>query len=214
MESLYQWNRQEIDGMSDRYRVQFINSLPGFKTPFLVGTQNNQKQTNLAIVSSVTHLGSNPPLMALVMRPNSVPRHTIENIKESSFYTLNAVNIEDVKKAHQTAARYPREISEFSACGFTEEWHDELVAPFVLESRLKIGLKLIQIIPLDVNGCDLVIGEILLVKAPRSIVGDDGSIDAESASIASVSGLDRYHKTQKLMRLTYAKPDSVPQEID
>src|SRR5690606_39655742 len=115
---------------------------------------------------------------------------------------------------HQTSARYPRDVSEFKACGFKEEWEKDFQAPFVADSPLQIGLQLVQILPLEVNGCDLVIGEILLVKAPYSLIGEDGSVDVEAASIAAVSGLDRYHQTQKLMRLSYAKPDKAPREID
>ena len=214
MNSLHLWDRQTINQMPERFRAQFINSLPGFKTPFLVGTKNQYDQTNLAIVSSVTHLGSNPPLMAMVMRPNSVPRHTLENIRELKHYTLNALALERIKDGHQTSARYPRDVSEFKACGFKEEWEKDFQAPFVADSPLQIGLQLVQILPLEVNGCDLVIGEILLVKAPYSLIGEDGSVDVEAASIAAVSGLDRYHQTQKLMRLSYAKPDKAPREID
>jgi len=213
MKNLSKWNREEIMNMEQRYRAQFINSLPGYKSAFLVGTQDTLDQTNLAIISSITHLGSHPPLMSMIMRPNSVPRHTIENLKATGFFTFNAVSVDRVEDAHQTSARYERNQSEFSECNFTPEWEEGIVAPFVKESPLQIGLKLKQIIPLEINGCDLVIGEVILVKAPQEIIQSDGAINISDLDIASVTGLDRYHRSEELTRLTYAKPDKNPLEM-
>tara|TARA_R110000868_G_scaffold143075_3_gene360769 strand:- start:1244 stop:1891 length:648 start_codon:yes stop_codon:yes gene_type:complete len=214
MSNLHLWDKSDLENMEQRYRAQFVNSLPGLKTPFLVGTQNAVGDTNLSIISSVTHLGSSPALMSMVMRPNTVERHTIENIKETKFFTFNSVDINSISKAHQTSARYGREISEFKACGFNEIWEPDFEAPFVKESVLQIGLKLAQIIHLDINGCDLVIGEVVLVKAPFQALAKDGSIKVDQLNLASVSGLDRYHKSQKMMRLSYAKPDKMPTVIE
>ena len=214
MSNLHLWDLETINQMDQRYRAQFINSLPGFKTPFLLGTQNNSAQTNLSIISSVTHLGSHPPLMSLIMRPNTVERHSIENIKDTRFFTLNAVPAIRFKDAHQTSARYDREISEFDACGFTPFYEKDFIAPFVQESPLQIGLSLAQIIHLDINGCDMVIGKIEMIKAPFSSLSEDGSIKLEQLDLCSVSGLDRYYGHTKIARLSYAKPDKKPSVID
>lgn len=214
MSNLHLWDLETIKQMDQRYRAQFINSLPGYKTPFLLGTQNSSSQTNLSIISSVTHLGSHPPLMSLIMRPNTVPRHSIENIKETGVFTLNAVSADRFKDAHQTSARYERDVSEFDACGFTVLYEKDFAAPFVSESSLQIGLSLAQIIHLDINGCDMVIGKIEMVKVPFSVVGDDGAIKLEQLDLCSVSGLDRYHTQAKLGRLSYAKTDKKPSVID
>lgn len=213
MNTLHLWDQKTLNAMESRFRAQLINSLPGYKTPFLVGTQNDQGQTNLAIISSITHLGSHPPLMAMIMRPNSVPRHTIENIKQTGFYTFNATPLKRIHDAHQTSARYERDRSEFDACNFTAVWEPEVQAPFVAESPLQIGLKLAQIIPLEINGCDMVIGEVLLIKAPFNLLQSDGALDIDGAAIASVSGLDCYHQSKKIVRLSYAKPDQKPREV-
>lgn len=213
METLHLWDRSQIENMEQRYRAQFINSLPCFKTPFLVGTQNSLNQTNLAVISSVTHIGSHPPLMSMVMRPNTVARHTIENLRETGFFTLNATKTSRVADAHQTSARYERDVSEFEKCNFTPIWEDGIEAPFVLESSLQIGLRTAQIIHLEINGCDLVIGEVLIVKAPYNSIQADGAIDIDQLDLAAVSGLDRYHKTESIGRYCYAKPDKKPFKI-
>ena len=68
--------------------LYFINSLSGYKSANLVGTADHQGRHNLAIVSSVVHLGAQPPLVGMIMRPDVVERHTLANIRETGWYTL------------------------------------------------------------------------------------------------------------------------------
>ena len=87
-------------------------------------------------------------------------------------------------------------------------------APFVFESSLQIGLSLVQINHLDINGCDMVIGKIEIVKVPFNIVAEDGALKLEQLNLCSVSGLDGYHTHVKMGRFSYAKPDKKPFIID
>ncbi len=70
-----------------------------------------------------------------------------------------------------------------------------------------MAVQLAQRIDLQVNGTILLIGKILDVYLPDEIVGSDGFIDLEAAGTVTLSGLDAYHHTQKIARLSYAKPD-------
>lgn len=200
-------NKEQIEAKDDRERVFFINSLSGFKSANLVGTANDEKQSNLAIVSSVVHLGANPALLGMVMRPHSVPRGTLENIINTGVYTLNHVNTEIYQQAHQTSARYPEDISEFNEVGLNEQWEDRFAAPFVQESHIKLGMKLREKHHLAINGTEFVIGEIVSIEVPDEMVGEDGFISLEKANTVAVSSLDTYHSTQLLGHLSYAKPD-------
>ena len=56
-------SKDELDTWQDRRRAHFINCLSGYKSANLLGTQDKTGQTNLAIVSSVVHLGANPALV-------------------------------------------------------------------------------------------------------------------------------------------------------
>ena len=42
---------------------------------------------------------------------------------------------------------------------------------------------------------------------------EDGFVDIEKAGSMTVSGLDSYHKTNRIARLSYAKTDSPLKEI-
>ncbi len=201
-----QFDRSAINAMSQRYRAHFINSLSGYKSANLVGTQNASGHPNLAIVSSVFHLGANPPLMGVIFRPHSVERHSLENMLATGHFTLNQVNADIYRQAHQSSARYPREKSEFAAVGLTPEILPDIAAPFVVESHLKMALQLVEVQTLC-NDTELVIGEIQTVIAPQTAVAVDGHVAIEALDAVAVSGLDHYHLGRPLERLEYAKPD-------
>lgn len=206
-------SRSYIDTMEPGFRAQFINSLSGFKSVNLVGTCDAQGRENLAIVSSVVHLGANPPLMAMVTRPRSVERHTVENLMATSFFTLNHVSSAFVEAAHQTSARYARDQSEFAQVGLTPWYSEAFPAPYVAESALRIGLRWRESKLIELNDTELIIGEIDEVHLDSMAWREDGSVDIEALGSVALSGLDSYHTTQRLRRLAYAKPGLPPRPL-
>ncbi len=208
-----QFRCNDIDDMSKAYRTHFINSLSGFKSANLVGTQCAKRNTNLAIISSTFHLGADPSLMGFINRPHSVDRHTLENLMDTGYFTLNHVNPSIIEQAHQTSARYPREESEFSATGLQEHWVEGIDAPFVKESHVQIGLAYKEHHTL-INQTVLVIAEVVYVNVPDHCIEPDGLINIETCESTVVSGLDNYHSTQKLKRLSYAKPHKELQVLE
>lgn len=196
----------DIKHMDQRQRATCINSLGGFKSACLIGTKNKNNQTNLAIFNSIVHIGANPPLLGFVVRPDSVERHTLTNILDTTFYTINHINPAIYKQAHQTSARYPLEVSEFKAAGLTELYSDSFFAPYVLESKIRLGLTFREKIDFTINGTMFIIGEITHLYFPENCQHNDGFVEIEKAETITCSGLDSYHTTQKLARLSYAKP--------
>ncbi|MFT7548798.1 MAG: flavin reductase (DIM6/NTAB) family NADH-FMN oxidoreductase RutF [Candidatus Azotimanducaceae bacterium] len=200
--------KNNITALENHERALFINSLSGFKSANLVGTADATQRSNLAIISSVVHLGANPPLLGMVIRPHTVPRGTLENILDIGVYTLNHVHEDIYQQAHQTSARYPEDVSEFDEVGFTEQWEDGFNAPFVEESRIKMGMEFREKHTLDINGTEFVIGEIVSIEMPDEFVGEDGFVSLEKAGTVAVSSLDTYHSTKTLASLSYAKPEN------
>ena len=201
--------RDDLDNLEQRYRANLINSLSGFKSAVLLGTTDG-KTNNLAIISSVVHIGANPPLLGMIMRPHTVQRDSLDNIKQQGFYTLNHVNTQWADKAHQTSARYEQDESEFDAVGLTPFFSDTFSAPYVKESEVNIGLKVAQHFSL-LNNTEMVIGEIQEVFFAKDALDKDGYLDIEALNTASISGLDSYHSSKRLARYAYAKPN-VPLE--
>jgi flavin reductase (DIM6/NTAB) family NADH-FMN oxidoreductase RutF len=202
----------DMAGMDRFYRANLVNSLSGFKSVNLVGTISREGQTNLAIFSQVFHLGANPPLVGMIVRPDSVERHTLRNLLETGFFTLNHVRETFYQQAHQTSARY--EVSEFGACGFLPQFTEAVPAPYVEESYVKMGLQFEQRTDIPLNGTILIIGRIVEVMLPDDCLGPDGYVDIEKAGTVTGSALDGYHTTQRLARLAYAKPGLPVREVE
>ena len=196
-----------------RKRANFINSIGGFKSVCLIGTKNKSGQTNLAIFNSIVHIGANPTLIGFFVRPDSVDRHTLEYIMETGLYTINHINENMYINAHQTSARYPQSISEFKEVNLTEEYLNNFIVPYVKESHIKLGVEFKEKINIQLNGTILLIGEIKNIYIAPNCIKEDGFIDLELAGTITCSGLDSYHTTHKLARLSYAKPDKWPTQI-
>ncbi len=192
--------------MEQRKRAQLINSISGFRSVALIGTIDTQGQTNLAIFNSIVHIGSNPPLLGFIMRPDSVERHTLTNIMETGYYTINHINSSMYEKAHQTSARYPKTVSEFDATQLTHLFKEGFVVPFVNESHIQIGMEFKERIPISINQTSMIIGEIKWIHYPDHCLSEDGFLDIEKAGSITSTGQDSYHTTQLLQRLEYAKP--------
>jgi len=203
----------DILQMETRNRAAFVNSLSGFKSASLIGSIDSKGNTNLAIFSSVIHLGSNPALIGFINRPDSTGRHTLENILETNCFTINHINKSIYKKAHQTSARYPKYVSEFEVTGLTPEFSKILKAPYVKESCIKYGLELIERHDLKINGTILIIGNVVEVIIPENCLLIHGAINIEKAETITISGLDSYHTTSHLSRLTYAKPETMTEDV-
>ncbi len=190
----------------DRFtRANFINSLSGFKSLSLIGTVNSNGFSNLAVFSNIVHLGADPALIGFVNRPLSAAPHTLTNIQETGFYTLNLVTESMYKQAHQTSAKYPDGVSEFEMTGLTEQFRDGCSAPFVAESPVQYLLKLEQVIPIELNGTFFVIGSLQEAYVPAEIKEEDGFLDLAKAGIITSLGTSGYYKTDKIDNLPYAK---------
>jgi flavin reductase (DIM6/NTAB) family NADH-FMN oxidoreductase RutF len=192
--------------MEQRTRAHLINSVGGFKSVCLIGTADKTGNTNLAIFSSIVHIGANPPLICFIMRPDSVERHTLSNILETGIYTINHITENIYRQAHQTSARYPKNISEFDATGLTIEYKNNFKAPFVKDSTIQLAVEFKERIDLTINNTIMVIGEINQLYLPDDCLCEDGYLDIEKAGTITCSGLDSYHTTNRLQRLEYAKP--------
>ena len=97
------FNTNDIEGFSKLYRLNLINSITGYKSANLIGTRSNSGEENVAIFSSITHLGSSPALLHFTLRPNTVPRDTYKNIKENKVFTVNHVSLAQIEQAHHTS---------------------------------------------------------------------------------------------------------------
>jgi flavin reductase (DIM6/NTAB) family NADH-FMN oxidoreductase RutF len=199
------FNTEDLKAMDKGFRTTFINSISGFKSLNLVGTLNQDGGTNLAVFNSIFHVGANPPYLGMVFRPHEVERHSLENILKIKNYTLNHVNENMIRSAHQTSARYPKSTSEFYACGFTPFFSKNNLAPYVAESNVKIGLELKEKLNVKINNTIIIIGQINEIIIDEAAIESDGFVDLKKLNTCTVAGLDAYFSVNKIERLSYSK---------
>lgn len=202
---------KQIQDMPKVQRLNLINSITGIKPGNLIGTRSNAGQSNLAIISSVVHLGSNPPLLGFILRPQiEVRRHTYENILANGEYTINHIHEDFIAQAHYTSAKFPEEISEFKVCGFTEEYHNDCFAPFVKESPLQIGMSYLESIPIEVNNTIMVVGQIEQIHIDNKVLSAENYLNLEALQSVGIGGLNTYYGLRKIGQFPYARPHETP----
>ena len=200
------FNLKQIQELEHLYKINLINSCSGFKSANLIGTKSTKGQENVAVFSSVTHIGSNPPLLGFFCRPTTVTRHTYDNIKKTGVYTINHIDLNNFEDAHHTSAKYDQSVSEFDMTGLESEYKDNCKAPFVKRAPIQLEMKFIEEYLIEANNTILVIGEIQGLYINGDLLEDDGFINLSKANIAAINGLDGYTIPKLEKRLEYQRP--------
>lgn len=202
--------KSDINNLERKYRINLINSISGVKPANLIGTRSTLEQDNLAIFSSVVHLGANPAQLGMVMRPQTdKTKDTFANIQETDYYTINHVSSDFIQKAHYTSAKLERNESEFDRMKLSQEFIDGFWAPFVKESVVKIGMKHLETIPLP-NGCLFIVGEVQMLALPDEIINHKGQINLEQYNAVGIAGLNSYYALSHLETYPYVRVDEIP----
>ena len=186
----------------------WFNQLEGLRSPVLVGTQNEAGIHNLAVFSSMTHVGARPPLIGMIFRPLTVERHTYENLKATGFYTINHVPASILAAAHQTSASYPSGTSEFEAVGLTPIPSKSGEAPYVKGATVSMLLEFKEEHPIEANGTIFVVGAVKEIRLPELAEFGNDTVKWEKLDALVVSGLYDYHKVEHFKKLGYAKPET------
>lgn len=205
-----QLTRKDLEESERKWRLNLVNSISGIKPANLIGTRSLKGEENVAIFSSVVHLGSNPAQLGFIARPQTERVHdTFRNIRETGFYTINHVTDTFTEKAHYTSAKLPREESEFDRMKIEKELIDEFPAPFVKNSPVKMGMKLFKSIPLP-NSCTFIIGSVELLSFPDEAINDLGQLDLAVNKSVGISGLNTYYSLDKLGAFPYVRANEIP----
>tara|TARA_Y100001935_G_C17167518_1_gene438504 strand:+ start:114 stop:758 length:645 start_codon:yes stop_codon:yes gene_type:complete len=205
--------KNDITKMDRFDRVNLITSVSGIKAAMLIGTISKLSISNVAIFSSIIHLGSNPPLIGLLIRPQTKRvSDTYQNIKFNNTFTINHVNKDIIKKAHYTSAKTHSNTSEFDDVELNEEYIDGFKSPFVKESDIGLGIIYRDEILLT-NDCTLIIGEIDNIKLNSDSSIENGLINySESCSVA-VDGISNYYELNLIEKHNYIGRGKLPKKI-
>jgi flavin reductase (DIM6/NTAB) family NADH-FMN oxidoreductase RutF len=199
-------SNEELDNLHHIYRINLINSCSGYKSANLIGTKSSNGIENVAVFSSVTHIGSNPPMLGFFCRPTTVLRNTYENIKSTGFYTINHIHFPILEDAHHTSAKYDAQISEFDKTNLISEYKNEFKAPFVKGTPLQLAMEYVEEYIIKANDTILVIGKIIGLHLNDDLIEDDGFINLSKAKVAAINGLDGYAIPELNKRFDYQRP--------
>jgi flavin reductase (DIM6/NTAB) family NADH-FMN oxidoreductase RutF len=203
---MHSFSSADIQEMDKIFRLNLINSCTGYKSANLLGTRSTHGNTNLAVFSSITHLGSNPAIIGFVLRPTTVPRDTYKNIKETGLFTVNHIHSEVVADAHHTSAKYPEEISEFDQTDFKPEYINEFYAPYVHGAKVRLGCQYLNEYEIKENDTLLIVSKIEAIHISENILQEDGWLSLEAAQSVTINGLDGYASPKLIERFDYARP--------
>ncbi|WP_405570285.1 flavin reductase family protein [Winogradskyella sp. Asnod2-B02-A] len=203
---MIEFSSDDLDQMHHLYRINLINSCSGYKSANLIGTKSKDGISNVAVFSSITHLGSNPALLGFFLRPTTVMRNTYHNIKTTGKYTINHIYDDILDDAHHTSAKYNGNISEFDVTNLTEDYKDESFAPFVKGSPVQMEMQFVEEYKIEANNTILVIGKIEKLYINNSIIENDGFVNLSKGKVATINGLDGYAIPELKKRLDYQRP--------
>lgn len=206
------FDTKDIHELDKILRINLINSCSGFKSANLLGSISEEGITNVAIFSSVTHLGSSPPTLGFILRPTTVPRDTYRNIKESGVFTINHIWEDVIEEAHHTSAKYSEEISEFDMTGLEPELKGNFKAPFVKNAPVQMSMKFVEEIYVPSNDVILIVAEIQELFVKDELLEDDGFINLAKGKVATINGLDGYSIPNFKNRFSYQRPKDTSKE--
>lgn len=201
------FTRDDIDKMDKVKRLNLINSCTGYKSANLIVTKSSLDVVNVAVFSSVTHIGSNPPMISFITRPLTVKRDTYNNLKENPFFTVNHITENIISDAHHTSASYNENISEFDKTNLEKEYKETIEIPFVKDSPIQLLCKYVNEYHIVENDTVLIIATIENLFFEEDLLHKDYWLQLDRAKVVTVNGLDGYALPLLIDRYAYARPD-------
>lgn len=200
-------SRDAIDQMEKIERLNLINSCTGYKSANLLATKSVDGKSNVAIFSSITHLGSSPALIGFIMRPTTVPRDTYKNIKETGYFTVNHITVDMIADAHHTSANYDLGISEFDKTNLEEEYKNGIEIPFVKGSPVQLYCKYVNEYHIKENDTIHLIASIENLFFEEELAHKDGWLQIDRGNVVAINGLDGYSLPKLVDRFQYARKE-------
>jgi flavin reductase (DIM6/NTAB) family NADH-FMN oxidoreductase RutF len=201
------FSKNTIEQLPKIPRLNLINSCTGYKSANLIATKTLEGVSNVAIFSSITHLGSDPAMLGFILRPTTVPRNTYKNIKDLGFFTVNHITETMIADAHHSSAGYDESISEFYKTSLEEEYYDGISIPFVKNSPVQILCKYLNEYEIKENGTIHIIASIEQIIIKENLIQKDKWLRLDLENVVTINGLDGYCVPKLVDRFEYARPN-------
>ena len=166
---------------------------------------------NLAPFSFFNAICGEPPMVMFCPMNRHPAKDTLLNVKATGEFVANIVSREIAEQMNLTAADYPPDVDEFSACGLTAVPSDLVRPPRVLESPVNMECKVVHIIEVSNKpwGGTVIIGEVIRFHVRDSIIDKDMFIDPDKLDPIARMGGPSYstiHDRFDMVRPVYQPP--------
>jgi flavin reductase (DIM6/NTAB) family NADH-FMN oxidoreductase RutF len=201
----------DLKDMSTIERQNYLQAAIAPRPIALASTINKKNIVNLAPFSFFNLFSADPPILifspARRVRDNT-RKHTLINIEQIPEVVINVVDETILSQVNQCSFDYPEEVNELKAVGFATIQSLLVKPPRVLESKVQLECKVIEIKPMGTNGGagNLIICEILMMHISESILGSNNKIDYQKYKPVGRLGGDWYCKTDTLNLFELEKP--------
>lgn len=180
--------------MRDSYKLLIGSILP--RPIAWVSTVDAEGRHNLAPFSFFMGVAAKPPAVCFApMRrfTDGTEKDTLRNVRATGEFVVNVVTEDVVAAANETAREFAPGEDEFAAAGLTPAPCEVVKAPRVGESPISMECKLMQIVPVGVDGAggaSLVIGEVVRFHVRDDLI-EEGRIDvAALRPVARLAGAE------------------------
>ena len=151
--------------------------------PVVLVSCGTMEEANICTIAWTGVLNSNPPLVYVSIRPS---RYSYEIIKQSGEFVINLPNEELAYQTDYCGTKSGSKEDKFETAGLTKEASTLVKAPAIAECPINLECKLVEI--KEFSSHHMFIGEIIAVKADKSLVDEKGKIDYLSGNLLAYVG--------------------------
>jgi len=138
---------------------------------WVIGSYDKAGKANMMTAAWVGICCSKPPCVSIALRKAT---YTYGNIMERKAFTVNIPSKNYVKEADYFGLVSGRDVDKLSATGLTPVKGEKVDAPYLKEFPVAVECKLINTVEVGLH--TMFIGEIMDVKADKSMVGENNSL--------------------------------------
>ncbi|MHA1906415.1 MAG: flavin reductase family protein [Candidatus Thorarchaeota archaeon] len=147
-------------------------------SPVVLLSVKGQDTPNIITLSWAANVCSDPPSVAVGIRPN---RHSYDMVKKAGEFVINIPGLDQLEGSKFSGTKSGRDYDKFAECNFTPVQASKVDAPMIAECPINLECKTSQIVKVGTH--DLFIAEVVAVHLDDSILDDNGRFDAAKAKL-------------------------------
>jgi len=166
----------------------------------LITCLDSNGNSNIITLAWVGTVCSEPPMVALGIRPS---RYSSELIEKSREFVVNIPTTKIIKETDYCGITSGRDVDKFSETQLTPEKAEKVLAPLIRECPVNMECILKDRVPLGTH--DLFIGEVVQVHVDQRIMDEKGNINIEIADPITYNQGEYWNLNKKLGTYGYSK---------